>query len=132
MQSEDELGTNYPAPVRQCLQRISSMEMNQLVKRYPFPKVHMTELLKQRAVDMIERGYEWTVKHGKPLNPPGRTYLFQPPCCKAQWDVGLGCSQPVNWTASLRTEVPFGNPITGGPWQKLNPDVGTYEGGTKY
>ncbi len=79
--------------------------------------------------DMIERGFEYTLKHGEPRNPDSKRYRLQPKCCgiefvatSTRW---MRCAHP--WHPSA--EVPLGDPFVGGNWTFPWPDIGTYEGG---
>ena len=46
------------------------------------------------CVDMLEKGFEWTLRFGEPLNPPRLRKAPQPTCCslKRTIDDVLTCS----------------------------------------
>ncbi len=75
-----ELGTRYPPQVSQCLRRLAGMDVLQVSDHYGF-NAKEAGMLKMRAHDMLARGFEWTLEHGQPLNPPSLRYKPQPPCC---------------------------------------------------
>ncbi|EFJ50201.1 hypothetical protein VOLCADRAFT_89086 [Volvox carteri f. nagariensis] len=98
-----------------------------IVKYYGFPDERVANNLLTRATDMITRGFEWAAKYGHPQNAPPKRYRFQPKCCKVRVEkTQFQCAHP--WSPSL--ELPFGNAITGQPWDKDRPDPGSYVGGT--
>jgi hypothetical protein len=80
---------------------------------------------------MLENGFEWTIKHGKPRNPPGKTYKFQPPCCKLAKDSAGYVQCAHKWEPSL--DMPKGDPVAGGPvWRGKGEDPGKFVGGTEF
>jgi hypothetical protein len=76
---------------------------------------------------MLEKGFEWSLEKGEPLNLPPKRYLWQIPCCKIQLNVDgvLACAH--SWKPIA--EFPKGDPQTGGAWNRSYPDPGTYVGG---
>ncbi|KAG1664284.1 hypothetical protein FOA52_009787 [Chlamydomonas sp. UWO 241] len=80
--------------------------------------------------DMLERGFEWALQRGLPVNSPGVRYRWQPPCCKLAVVNGkYKCGHAWNVTPGF----PLGNPsFRGGPWKGQGPDPGTFEGGTVF
>lgn len=74
---------------------------------------------------MLSKGFEWTILNGRPRNPPGKTYMMQPPCCKLKKDKEgfLQCGH--KWEPVLK--MPVGDPIAGGPeWRGKGPDPGQF------
>ncbi|KAG2490125.1 hypothetical protein HYH03_011431 [Edaphochlamys debaryana] len=105
-EGREAMGTSYPPQVEQCLRHIADMTPEQITK-----------------------GYEWAAKYGLPRNTAPRRYRSKPKCCKLELPnvhATIQCAHPYEpvW------ELPLGNPITGGVWDKNRPDIGTYEGGT--
>jgi hypothetical protein len=78
---------------------------------------------------MWERGFEEALMHGQPMNPNPWRYKVTPPCCQIVHEDTYRCSDK-NWKPDI--SLPFGDPITGGPWGRDWPDVGTYEGGSVF
>jgi hypothetical protein len=77
---------------------------------------------------MLTKGFEWAAKYGKPRNLAPRRYRFQPPCCRMEVAPGgNGTTCAHTWQPSW--ELPYGNPITGGQWDREQPDPGSYQGG---
>ncbi len=75
---------------------------------------------------MLERGFEWSLQNGEPLNAPPKRYRWHAPCCKlAVADRVVTCGHPWNVSAA----VPVGNPVQGTAWDKAYPDPGVYVGG---
>jgi hypothetical protein len=40
-------------------------------------------------VDLLEKGYEWTLLYGKPTNQPMHRYKIAPKCCSMRWNTTL-------------------------------------------
>jgi hypothetical protein len=53
----------------------------QVQTAFGLAKAYKAERLRQRAVDMSQRGFEWTLLHGEPRNPAAHRYPLLPPCC---------------------------------------------------
>eukprot|EP00200_Dunaliella_tertiolecta_P002061 CAMPEP_0202342448 /NCGR_PEP_ID=MMETSP1126-20121109/3006_1 /ASSEMBLY_ACC=CAM_ASM_000457 /TAXON_ID=3047 /ORGANISM="Dunaliella tertiolecta, Strain CCMP1320" /LENGTH=474 /DNA_ID=CAMNT_0048933401 /DNA_START=1018 /DNA_END=2442 /DNA_ORIENTATION=+ len=124
MGEQDQMGTNYPPQVTQCLQKISSMSPEQVQAHYNLPELRPAKNLHSRASDMLNKGFEWAYKYGEPKNFKSRTYMVQPKCCQVQWVSGqYRCAH--DWP--VKYELPKGDP-SGRPWMKNYPDMGTYEG----
>ncbi len=55
----------------------------------------------KKTIDLVERGFEWTVDHGQPSNTPHYRLPHQPPCCQLQVGcvvvVGVGGVYIVKW-----------------------------------
>lgn len=77
---------------------------------------------------MLERGFEYALTHGYPLNPNPWRYKFTPPCCKIKHTDTYRCAH--EWAPD--TALPLGDAVGGGPWKRDWPDVGTYEGGSVF
>lgn len=124
------IGINYPPKLKQCLIKLSNMTPQDIKDLYKFPKLVNAEVLFNRATDMITRGFEWTIKYGKPTNRAPKRYLFQPPCCKLLLDdqQQIHCAHP--WNVS--TDMPLGDPVAGGEWKKPYADPGVFVGGTRF
>ena len=75
---------------------------------------------------MLEKGFEWSLQRGQPLNTAPRRYRWHEPCCKLAVKMQIvSCGHPWNLTA----EFPKGDPHTGAAWNKAYPDPGTFIGG---
>mmetsp|Transcript_3357 Transcript_3357/g.7341 ORF Transcript_3357/g.7341 Transcript_3357/m.7341 type:complete len:538 (+) Transcript_3357:145-1758(+) len=125
-----EIGTSYPAQMQQCLKKLSGMSAPEVMKAYDFPLQRNAEVLLARAKDMLEKGFEWTLKHGEPANLRPKRYKWHEPCCKLAVDDHntVTCGHPYNPVA----EFPRGDPLRGGGWIRPYPDPGTYDGGTVF
>ncbi len=77
---------------------------------------------------MHEHGFEYALTEGWPRNPNPWRYKFTPPCCKIKHTDTYRCAH--EWKPN--TAIPFGDPITGGPWRHERKDPGTYEGGSVF
>ena len=76
--------------------------------------------------DMLEKGFEWSLQRGEPLNMAPKRYRLQEPCCKLRvTDHVVSCGHEWNMTLGF----PKGDPLHGVPWEKAYPDPGTYVGG---
>ncbi|GAX73008.1 hypothetical protein CEUSTIGMA_g460.t1 [Chlamydomonas eustigma] len=121
-----KIGTDYPLDLAKCLTKLSSLTVQEIMEQYGFPMQRHAEVLSVRAKDMLSKGFEWSLKHGEPLNLTPRRYKWHEPCCK------LGVHHHVvscghAWNISM--EVPKGDPLHGTEWTKGYPDPGTYLGG---
>eukprot|EP00195_Chlamydomonas_chlamydogama_P003117 CAMPEP_0202915096 /NCGR_PEP_ID=MMETSP1392-20130828/64809_1 /ASSEMBLY_ACC=CAM_ASM_000868 /TAXON_ID=225041 /ORGANISM="Chlamydomonas chlamydogama, Strain SAG 11-48b" /LENGTH=549 /DNA_ID=CAMNT_0049606991 /DNA_START=71 /DNA_END=1716 /DNA_ORIENTATION=+ len=76
------LGTAYPATLSRCMAMLKGLEVPAIMERYGFSKEKPAIILKNRATDMMERGFEWTLEHGAPRNGPRFRLPAQPPCCE--------------------------------------------------
>lgn len=123
----EEMGTDYPPQVKQCLQAIASKTVPQVKKHYGLLEDLPAINLHTRATDMLTRGYEWTFKYGQPVNANSKRYRLQPKCCKLRYrHHHYECDH--KWEP--RYELPFGDPVTGREWKKDRVDIGTYIGGS--
>lgn len=121
-----EMGTEYPPQVHQCLQAIAKKTIPQVKQHYGFLEDLEAINLHTRATDMLNRGYEWTLKYGSPVNPNGQRYRMQPKCCKIRHHKHrYECEH--QWEPRL--ELPIGDPVSGLEWKKDHADIGTYVGG---
>jgi hypothetical protein len=120
--------------VQRCLTKISAMTVDQVQEHYKYPNASMAWALNERAKDMLTKGFEWTLKHGRPVNPWPARYKWYPPCCQMQVTTHrkrapgepkkvLKC---VGQEGQGPTEVPLGNPAVGQAWRFPAPDYGTY------
>eukprot|EP00210_Caulerpa_lentillifera_P007684 g7335.t1 len=76
------IGFNYPPMVKETIKRIANMSMDHVMDHYHLPDAETGSMLVQRARDLLEFGFEWTLEHGEPRNPPSLKYPWHPPCCK--------------------------------------------------
>jgi hypothetical protein len=53
--------------------------------------------LRQRAGDMLRRGFEWTLQHGEPRNTWPTRYPLMPPCCESIDNDPTRCAD-LTWT----------------------------------
>lgn len=95
----------------------------------------MAWALHQRASDMLSKGFEWTLKHGMPLNPSPARYKWSPPCCQQYTEgellrdgtkvVRVFCKGRKNHEDKA---LPVGEPAIGVEWkgEGLGRDYGTY------
>mmetsp|Transcript_5477 Transcript_5477/g.12120 ORF Transcript_5477/g.12120 Transcript_5477/m.12120 type:complete len:525 (+) Transcript_5477:133-1707(+) len=126
---KEEIGTDYPPTIKQCLQKIAGMSAKQVQKHYGFTEELPAHNLKTRATDMITKGFEWAFKYGEPRNANPKRYRMQPKCCKIKYQHNeYGCAHA--WDPKF--ELPIGNPTTGRHWDKARQDTGSYEGGTVF
>jgi len=127
LDGKEEIGTDYPPQIRQCLAKISSMSVKEVKEHYGFVEDMVANNLKTRASDMISQGFEYAYKYGEPRNADPKRYRVAPRCCQITLD-GQGrfrCGHP--WEPKF--ELPIGDPVTGRDWIKPRPDTGTYQGG---
>jgi hypothetical protein len=120
--------------VQRCLTKISAMTVDQVQEHYKYPNASMAWALQQRASDMLTKGFEWTLKHGQPVNPWSARYKWNPPCCKVR-PITNRKRQPgesrdvykcIGQVGQGPTDVPLGNPALGTAWRFPAPDYGTY------
>ncbi|GIL79952.1 hypothetical protein Vretimale_12814 [Volvox reticuliferus] len=123
-----QMGKNLPPQVSQCVARISALNPDSVMQEFGLPAHHMAEALYNRSKAMHEHGFEYALTQGYPRNPNPWRYKFTPPCCKIMHTDTYRCAH--GWSPD--TSIPFGDPITGGPWTHARPDPGTYEGGTVF
>lgn len=89
------IGFDYPPAVHKCLQKFSQMTPDNLMKEYGMPKLKDAVILQTRAVDMLQRGFEWTLEFGEPRNPPPLRYGWGTPCCEiVPAPEGAKCADP--------------------------------------
>lgn len=84
------MGTRYPPKVTQCLKRMASLGPQGVQARYGLPTAKDATMLHARASDMINRGFEWTLKNGLPERPRDLQFPLLPPCCEIKWWVCWG------------------------------------------
>lgn len=122
------IGRNYDPQLRQCLTKLAGMTPKEIQLAYGFPYVASATVLQQRASDMLNKGFEWTLRYGKPRSFPPKSYRPQNACCGLNvTEKGvLHCSHA--WENPV--ELPFGDPQSGGVWRRPYPDPGTHDGGT--
>lgn len=77
-----EIGSYYPEGVTNCLEHYSSSPDDQILDELDLLDLSMVHILKQRALDMLERGFEWTLYNGFPQNSKENRYRPQPKCCR--------------------------------------------------
>jgi len=121
-----KIGVAYPPQVTQCLRKLSALSPVEMRDKYGFTDTYIAEHLVTRAADMLSRGFEWTLKRGKPKNRSPLRFKWQQPCCKLRYNkkTGLECAHAWNVTA----EFPLGDPLRGGPWTWPYKDPGKYNG----
>jgi hypothetical protein len=73
LDGKEEIGTDYPPQIRQCLAKISSMSVKEVKEHYGFVEDMVANNLKTRASDMISQGFEYAYKYGEPRNAPSGT-----------------------------------------------------------
>ncbi|PNW72358.1 hypothetical protein CHLRE_16g672049v5 [Chlamydomonas reinhardtii] len=125
-----QLGTNYDPQLKECLKKLSGMSAKQIQLEYGFPYEWSANVLQMRASDLYNKGFEWTLRYGKPRSFKPKSYRQQPPCCNLTVpnpkSSVIQCGH--DWQDHI--ETPFGDPMGGGEWRRPYPDPGTYEGGT--
>ena len=126
------MGTSFPPALKRCMADVAALSVEEVRARYTLPSELTARNLRQRAADLSARGYEWTLMHGAPRNPPGKSYKFLPPCCSVKWTAGKWVCAVPGWAASLNTSLPYGDPYYGLAWKKAGPDPGSYVGGTEW
>ncbi|GMH43570.1 hypothetical protein BSKO_11492 [Bryopsis sp. KO-2023] len=77
-----QIGRSYPPQVNQCLQKFSQMDKLELQRYLDIPDLSMAATLKRRSTDMLEQGFEWTLKNGEPKNSDAQSYAIDKPCCQ--------------------------------------------------
>lgn len=139
--------------VTSCLQRIMGATIPELQSRYQYPTSEMVAALRQRASDLLNQGFEWTLQHGKPLNPGPLRYKWGAPCCAMHHEhvgTGLaaggsggssgagrqgGSSSGLDYDRGFRCipnspghqDLPRGDPSFGGEWNYTGNDPGSYQ-----
>lgn len=76
-----EIGYNYSEGVANCLKHYSSASNKQIREELDLLDLTMVHILRRRAVDMLERGFEWTLYNGFPQNSKRNKFTPQPQCC---------------------------------------------------
>lgn len=76
-----EIGVNYPPSVQKCLKKISGMTPEAVMQQYGMLALKDATMLHTRAVDMLEKGFEWALEFGEPRNPSPLRYGWGKPCC---------------------------------------------------
>jgi len=91
----------------------------------------MAAALRQRAADMLHRGFAWTLVHGQPRNRPALAYRLARPCCRVASDGAFGY-ECVDGSGGFDPDesLPRGDPAQGGRWVRAYPDPGSYDGGS--
>ncbi|KAG1668320.1 hypothetical protein FOA52_011217 [Chlamydomonas sp. UWO 241] len=78
------LGTSYPPGLTSCMKRVSGMSVEEVMEEFGLSSPLRAGILRNRSIDMLSHGFEWTMEHGLPLNG-GRVATYpQPPCCSLQ------------------------------------------------
>lgn len=127
------IGGNFPPAVGRCLARFANMSIQELQDSLGLVTSRSAAMLQRRASDLLAKGFEWTLQQGAPTNPAAWRYMWPPPCCKLAPDgslFGFRCASDAEWRPS--TDLPLGNPVTGGEWDKARDDPGSYNGDTLY
>jgi hypothetical protein len=81
----------------------------------------MAWALHRRASDMLSKGFEWTLKHGRLVNPSPARYKWGPPCCQ---QYSQGEAMPIGIKGAVRVfcrgqkhhadkTLPVGEPVVG-------------------
>ncbi|PNW74251.1 hypothetical protein CHLRE_13g591250v5 [Chlamydomonas reinhardtii] len=125
---DGRMGSALPPDVAQCVAKIAGSSPQAVMDEYGMPYPHMAEALYNRSRALHEHGFEYALTEGYPRNPNPWRYKFTPPCCKVKHTDTYRCAH--DWSPD--TAIPFGDPITGGPWKHDRKDPGTYEGGTVF
>ncbi|KAF5831251.1 hypothetical protein DUNSADRAFT_13380 [Dunaliella salina] len=127
------IGFDFPPAMRQCMHHLSSMDPPQITSFYGFPNDRLAEAFRNRSVDFLTKGFEWTLLHGQPTNAPPHRYKIAPRCCSLERignSRGYKCAKP---EGPKMHQLPYGNPSTGGEWRgPPGLDPGAYEGGTVF
>lgn len=76
------IGKAYPPSVQQCLKRFSQLSESSLTHSLGLPNIETGAYLKQRASDMLDKGFEWTVQYGEPRNSKENEFYIEKPCCR--------------------------------------------------
>eukprot|EP00210_Caulerpa_lentillifera_P006550 g6255.t1 len=80
--SDGVIGKNYPPKIEEVLKKIANMSIEHVMEHYYLQDHSAGTMLLQRAKDLLEFGFEWTLENGKPKNPSSLIYPPHPPCCK--------------------------------------------------
>ncbi|KAG2488696.1 hypothetical protein HYH03_012697 [Edaphochlamys debaryana] len=123
-----KIGTNYPPQVKQCLTKLAGMTPQTILKEYGFPHLESAAVLHSRAKAMITKGFEWALRYSEPRLQKAKAYRTQQPCCNLTIPLKGFTQCGHEWKDEI--ELPFGNPQSGGAWDRPYPDPGSYEGGT--
>eukprot|EP00798_Chlamydomonas_sp_ICE-L_P026263 gene26263-17365_t len=125
-----EIGNNYPPRLNKCLTKLANMSAEEVTQEYKFPMLRNGQALVSRARDMLDRGFEWTLKFGLPTNLAPRRYLWHQPCCSLNVSKNgvPRCGHEWNATAVF----PIGDPYSGGEWHRKYLDPGQFVGGTRF
>ncbi|PNH02334.1 hypothetical protein TSOC_011711 [Tetrabaena socialis] len=123
-----KIGVDYDPQLKQCLTKISGMTAREVQVEYGFPFNHSAAVLQQRATDMLHKGFEWTLRYGRPRSYKPKSYRPMQPCCSLNITSKyiIQCGHP--WPNEPL--LPYGDPLSGGLWRRPYPDSGTYEGGS--
>ncbi|GMH41209.1 hypothetical protein BSKO_09119 [Bryopsis sp. KO-2023] len=81
------IGKDYPAKLRQCMEAISTTSPRALVKKYHLSSPRVAKMLKQKAEDMLHRGFEWTLENSN--KDQKLRFPWYPKCC--QFDKSGNC-----------------------------------------
>ncbi|GMH38170.1 hypothetical protein BSKO_06054 [Bryopsis sp. KO-2023] len=76
------MGTDFPPPIKKCLQKLEEMSVQEAMSEYGLTKTVAASVLLDRAKGMLRNGMEWTIENGEPRNPPSINYGWEHPCCK--------------------------------------------------
>ncbi|EFJ49782.1 hypothetical protein VOLCADRAFT_104229 [Volvox carteri f. nagariensis] len=127
------IAKNFTPELNECLSHISSLSPEVIQEQYGYPVLRMADAVRNRSIDLLTHGYEWTLLYGQPTNQPMHRYKIAPKCCEMHFNASKSnyeCDTP---GYKQMTEIPFGNAWHGGPWHgTAGLDTGTYEGGTSF
>lgn len=78
------IGFNYPPKVQKCLEKFSKLGPGNIMQEFDMWEMRDAQVLFQRATDMLEMGFEWTLQYGEPRNLSPVRYAWGTPCCRIQ------------------------------------------------
>lgn len=138
-----KIGTKYPPPVTKCLKKLSRLNPKAIVTKYSYPTLDMAAALRQRAADMLQHGFEWTLKYGWPQNPSPTRYKWSKACCEMRLsrpsnnsssssssthakERQYSCTASRDESAGWTTDLPAGDAALGITWDHDGVDTGRY------
>ncbi|MEW5298305.1 MAG: hypothetical protein WDW36_001445 [Sanguina aurantia] len=77
------LGTAYPTALTNCMLDISKRSEKEIQEKYALSELKPAKILKRRAMDLLDKGFEWTLTRGAPISTPKYRLTPQAPCCEA-------------------------------------------------
>ncbi|MEW5309051.1 MAG: hypothetical protein WDW38_000963 [Sanguina aurantia] len=77
------LGTAYPTALTNCMLDISRRSEKEIQEKYALSEIKPAKILKRRAMDLLDKGFEWTLTRGAPISTPKYRLTPQAPCCEA-------------------------------------------------